>query len=149
MKHLALALIGALTVGGVGVSGTLTTQSASCSPIADIYAAPPTALQACGLSELPLSSVTALPGGGKAYNYTLSDGQTYSLVQPPAGFNPRTASAHEDAAYGVPPAPSPKSPGYANWQMLADGHYATVPQRPYLVVGQPLSSVTSNNLVHK
>lgn len=81
-----------------------------------------------------------MPGGGTSYNYALSDGQTYSMVQPPAGFNPSTASAAEDAAYGVPPAPSPQSAGYANWQTLADGNYAPVPERSYLVVAdQPMT----------
>jgi hypothetical protein len=81
-----------------------------------------------------------MPGGGASYNYALSDGQTYSVVKPPAGFNPLTASADEDAAYGVPPAPSPQSASYANWQALADGDYASVPERPYLIVAaQPIS----------
>lgn len=139
MKSFALVFATALGASSMGLVGPTTSQSPSCAPVADIYAASAVALQACGLAQIPLSSVSSLPGGGSAYNYVLPDGQTYSMVQPPAGFKPQTASAEEDAAYGVPPAPSPQSAGYAAWQLLTNGDYAPVPQRPYLVVGQPLS----------
>ena len=139
MRHFSLVLVVSLAAGSVGLTRAATSQSPSCAPIMDIYATSQAQLHACSLTEIPLTSISALPGGGSAYNYTLSDGQTYSMVQPPVGFNPQTASAGEDAAYGVPPAPSPQSAGYADWQKLADGHYAVVPQRPYLVVAQPLS----------
>jgi hypothetical protein len=139
MKGFALVFATAMGASSMSLVAPTTSPSPSCAPVADIYAASATALQACGLAQVPLSSVSSLPGGGSAYNYVLPDGQTYSMVQPPAGFNPQSASAQEDAAYGVPPAPSPQSAGYAAWQLLTNGDYAPVPQRPYLVIGQPLS----------
>jgi hypothetical protein len=132
----ALAVCGAIQVG----TSAADQSTQSCAQLTDVYAASGAQLQACGLAYAPLSSTTTMPGGGLSYNYALPDGQTYSVIQPPSGFEPKTASAAEDAAYGVPPAPSPQSAGYANWQTLADGNYAPVQERPSLVVAdQPIS----------
>lgn len=77
----------------------------------DLYQKSHAQLQACGLTTVPLISHTLLPGGGVSYNYTLPDGQTYSIDQPPAAFDPSRASQADDAAYGLPPAPPSSSPG--------------------------------------
>jgi hypothetical protein len=123
--------VGALSEVGISAADQGT---ASYTGVSDLYAVSDAQLQACGLTEVPLSSTTPLPGGGESYHYTMSDGQTYSVIRPPAGFEPRTASASEDAAYGVPPAPSPLSPGYASWLTLTDGDYAPFTMHPYIVV---------------
>lgn len=130
----------AAVIGVTQVGSNAAASTSACAPLTDFYAATPAQLQSCDLGEVPLSSTTTLPGGGTSYNYTLSDGQTYSVVQPPTGFDPSTASAAENAAYGVPPEPSALSPGYATWKTLADGNYAPVQKRSYLVVAdQPIS----------
>jgi hypothetical protein len=115
-----------------------------CSDVTNLYAASGAQLAACGYSYAPLTSTTSLPDGGTSYNYALPGGQTTSILQPPAGFNPATASAAEDEAYGIPPAPSPQSAGYADWKALADGTTAPVNPRASLVVGDnPVSGSTS------
>ncbi len=129
----AVVLAGGLVVLNTGLSAA--DPSPSCSPPSNQYSASASQLQACGYSEAPFSGTTSLAGGGTSYNYTLPDGQTFSMLQPPAGFNPATASAAEDNAYGVPPDPGPLSPGYGQWQSLTDGIYGAVPQHSYLVVG--------------
>lgn len=142
---------GAVATGAVAQIGTSAAAqpTQACSQLPGVYAASNAQLQACGLSEAPLSSTTPMPGGGESYNYALPDGQTYSVIQAPAGFNPTTASPAVDAAYGVPPAPSPLSAGYAAWQTLADGTYAPVQEHPYLVVTsqrmtEPQASTSTN-----
>lgn len=98
------------------------------------YAASATQLAACGLSEVPLASTTALPGGGTAYNYATPAGVTYSVNQPPPGFDPTTAPPAQDAQYGLPDRPALSSPAYASWLTLVQAPWATEPQRPYLVM---------------
>ncbi len=107
-----------------------------CGHISNLYAASLAQLHACGLTEIPLSSVTALPGGGKSYHYRQPDGQIASVIQAPRGFNGLTASRAEDRAYGVPSAPPRHSAGYVRWKQLVGGHYAAVTEHAYLVIGE-------------
>lgn len=133
-----------LAVLGSGIGTSAAAQpTQSCNGIADPYAASGAQLQACGFTQVPQSGTTALPGGGVSYNYTLPDGQTYSIDQTPPAFNPLTASAAEDSAYGLPPAPPMSSPGYASWLTMANSPWAPATPRPYLVVAdQPTTTTT-------
>ena len=107
-----------------------------CGHISNLYSASLAQLHACGLTEIPLSSVTALPGGGKSYNYRQPDGQIASVIQAPKGFNGFMASRAEDRAYGVPPSPPRHSAGYVRWKQLVGGHHAAVTEHAYLVTGE-------------
>jgi len=152
MKRASVVLAGILAVAvgafaQVAPSGAAHSKQA-CTRLRNLYTASKLQLEACGLTEAPLSSTSRLTGGGRAYSYKLPNGQTTSVIQPPAGFNPRSASAAEDKAYGVPPEPSHGSPGYATWRALTDGNYARVHARPYLVVGdRPLTEPQSSSSI--
>jgi hypothetical protein len=121
-------------VAGCG-AGTRSESRQSCARITGQDAASTAQLARCGLHKVPLSSTTALPHGGISYNYKLADGQIYSVREAPVGFNALTASAAEDAAYGIPPRPPKSSPGYATWKKLASSPVARVTPRPFLIVG--------------
>jgi hypothetical protein len=120
---------GALTVAAVAMGR----PTPKCGALDNLYTASLAQLHACNLIEVPLSSVTALLGGGKSYNYNQPDGQVYSVLQTPVGFNPVTASRAEDAAYGVPPAPRLDTPGYARWLQIVSAPSAPAPERAYIV----------------
>lgn len=124
--------------GAAGASSVLRHQG--CRHIADLYAASDAQLAKCNLRKVPLTSTTPLPGGGLSYNYKLPDGQVYSVVQAPVGFNALHASRAEAAAYGIPPRPPRTSPGYATWKRVASAPFARVTPHPYLVVGLNASS---------
>lgn len=150
MKRVS-AIVGVVVAVAIGAAvlvatGTAAQWSQACHRLPDLYAASKAQLQACGLTEAPLSGTSSLPGGGKSYNYRLPDGQRSSVIQVPAGFNPRKASPAEAKAYGIPPAPSRHSSGYAAWRTLTNGNYAPVHARPYLVVGdRPLTQPQSSS----
>jgi hypothetical protein len=142
---LSIAVLVAPLLAGSMVESSAAAQE-SCDFSSDLYAASNAQLQACGLTEVPLSGTTALPGGGLSYNYTLPDGQTYSMDASPSGFDPSTASAAEDAAYGVPPAPPTWSPGYKTGQAVANGSWAPAAKEPYLVVSDaPVTEPTTSS----
>lgn len=135
LRYLALA---PLVVAGLATSATATSYAATQSPPAcvmpsDLYLASLPQLTACGLSEIPLTGESAMPGGGTSYNYTMPDGEVYHTYQMPTGFDPETASASEDAAYGIPPKPPTSSPGYSTWLKMAEGEWASAGATPYLV----------------
>jgi hypothetical protein len=139
----AAVLVATLDDGGhrsLANSGITTGDRSSllpqCGHISNLYTASLAQLHACGLTEIPLSGVTAFPGGGKSYHYRQPDGQIASVIQAPEGFNGFTASRAEDRAYGVPPAPPRHSAGYLRWKQLVGGHYAAVTEHAYLVTGE-------------
>ena len=129
-----------------GINAGASSLLPRCGHISNLYTASLAQLHACGLTEIPLSSVTALPGGGKSYNYRQPDGQIASVIQAPKGFNSSTASRAEDRAYGVPPAPPRHSAGYVRWKQLVGGHDATVTEHAYLVIGEhPMDQALSRS----
>jgi hypothetical protein len=132
-------MVGTLTalavLGGACVASAASPPPQACNDISNINAVSGAQLQLCNLTQVPLANTTSLPGGGVAYNYTLPDGQVYSINRPPSGFSALTASAAEDSAYGIPPAPAPSAPGYADWQKLASSPWGAVSALPDLVVG--------------
>jgi hypothetical protein len=142
-------LSGALFSALVSQVGVATAQPLqSCSQLAgNLYGAADADLQACGFTEIRLAGTTAMPGGGLSYDYSLPDGQTYSEIQTPSGFDPSTASVSEDAAYGMDPAPPVLSPAYARWKALADGTWAPPNHHPYLIVADhPLTDPGSSTV---
>lgn len=124
-----------LAVLGAGAGTSVAAQTPQiCPSIPDLYTASTGALQACGLTRIPQSSTTALAGGGVKYNYQLADGQTYSTLAPPSGFNASTVSTATAQQYGLPAAPPTSSPGYALWQQMASAPWVPATDTPYLVV---------------
>src|SRR5438093_8674568 len=53
----------------------------------------------------PAPTITALPGGGASYNYTV-DGVSVSYPVPPQGFSPLAATDQQLSEYGFPPRPT-------------------------------------------
>jgi hypothetical protein len=49
---------------------------------------------------------TSLEGGGTQKRFALSEGLSYYVLKPPAGFNPLTATEAKLGEYGYPPRPS-------------------------------------------
>jgi hypothetical protein len=137
LMFLVLAASGfALTTSAVALAKAELGNTPRCSLIPNLYKISLTGLLRCRLTEVPLSSVTALPGGGKSYNYRQPDGQVYSDIQVPEDFNPATASRAENAAYGIPPAPPRNTAGYKRWLQIESAPNATVPEHAYMIEGQ-------------
>lgn len=144
-----LGLCAASLAAGIVASAVIQATPASAQAVPCItgspYAVSVTQLAACGLSEVPLTNTTALSGGGTAYNYATPAGVTYSVNQPPPGFDPTTAPAAQDAQYGLPTPPALSSPAYASWLNLVQSAWATEPQLPYLVMSNaPLTQPQSS-----
>lgn len=81
-------------------SGVTTAQSARpafCSKSNNPYTEQVSMLRSCGYGILALQRVTALPGGGKAYDYG-----SYTQTVPPAHFNVLKASDKQLSEYGLP-----------------------------------------------
>jgi hypothetical protein len=146
---LAAAAVFAVVLGGGGGAGSakpgirgfvrpvsirLPSGPPRCGGIINSSTASLSHLHACGFTEIRLSSVTNLPGGGRSYNYRQPDGQVASIIQVPRRFNGTTVPRAEALAYGVPPAPPLNSVGYARWKRAFGGHYAVVRGPAYLVV---------------
>jgi hypothetical protein len=71
-------------------------------------------IDACGYRTYPEIGTTALPGGGRPYNYYVN-GAVTKVIAPPAGFRPLTASPAQLDEYGFPSRPS--DPGdLLQWQ---------------------------------
>jgi hypothetical protein len=86
------------------------------------------AIVLCGLSSLAMAQGTSVPENVTADQRNapnVSADQTnaagvFSYSQPPAGFDPLTASDKELTRYGFPPRPDPEKvpEAYAHWQKL-------------------------------
>jgi hypothetical protein len=97
----ALALAAPVAVSQPVTSpGRPAARPAFCQKSFDVYTVPQAVRTACGVTAIPVVSVTQLPGGGKAYHYRLG---SVSIVKPvpPKGFDAATASARELARYAV------------------------------------------------
>jgi hypothetical protein len=135
MTAMSLSLFTAMGMAaGASAAATVPTTAQACTGLSDLYLASAAQLQACGYARVALSSTTTMSDGGTSLNYAQPDGETYSVLQPPASFNPQTASAAEDEAYGLPPAPPTSSPGYASWLTMARGSWASATNQPALIV---------------
>jgi hypothetical protein len=87
------------------VSPTLQ-RTAPCSQPFDAYDYTEAAVEQCGASVAPLTRALSLPGGGTEYLYQMSANLTYGLIDPPAGFDPATATASQLTEYGIPERPT-------------------------------------------
>ena len=99
------------------------------------------ALQACGLTRVPLSGTQSLPGGGTLYQYALPNGEVVSYPATPPGFNALTATPQEDAAYEIEPPPpavstaySTQENTYAHWDLNPGGG-------PFIILGANTSAL--------
>lgn len=83
-----------------------TTTTATAPPICSTSFDPAMVSQAtlteCGITLVPRGPATVLPSGATRYSYDV-DGQTAIYTQPPAGFDPATATSAQLADYGYPP----------------------------------------------
>jgi hypothetical protein len=112
LRPLAVAAVSLLAASSVCLVGPLVSAqadtSAACSPNSGFNQATASDAQlaACGIEKAPLTSVQNLPDGGKVYWYTQPDGQPIGFPQTPPNFNGTTATQAQQAAYGIPAAPS-------------------------------------------
>ncbi len=73
------------------------------------------AITACNWPTWPLTRIEDLPGGGKAYVYNEDHGMVVKDLQPPAGFDPLTATNDQLDEYGFPTRPDSTSADFATW----------------------------------
>jgi hypothetical protein len=73
-------------------------------------------------------AVKALPGGGRKFTYSLPGVgvESVTFTEPPAGFEPTSASDKELQDYGFPSRPSNES-GIAEWRELVQGYESVAP----------------------
>jgi hypothetical protein len=91
-------LPGALAQGSTAATGTKSAHlSLACLDSTNPYAQSTSVLRSCGDVIYPLRHVTALPGGGKAYDYGV-----YVQYVPPPDFIVLKASDRQLAEYGLP-----------------------------------------------
>lgn len=124
---LALALVGGVgQAGGATVAGAASRSGvpARCSTSFNPYQAPTSLLRSCGDRILRLKHVTALPGGGHAYDYG-----DYTVLVPPRHFNPLNASDRRLREYGIP---TRKQIG-RGWRALMRHYRYTKAPTPFLV----------------
>jgi hypothetical protein len=123
----ALALVGAASqASGATAAGAAPRSGvpARCSTSFNPYQAPTSLLHSCGDRILRLKHLTALAGGGDAYDYG-----DYTVLVPPRHFNPLKASDRQLREYGMP---TQKQIG-RRWRVLMRHYrYAKAPT-PFLV----------------
>jgi hypothetical protein len=123
----ALALVGAASqASGATAAGAAPRSGvpARCSTSFNPYQAPTSLLHSCGDRILRLKHLTALAGGGDAYDYG-----DYTVLVPPRHFNPLKASDRQLREYGMP---TRKQIG-RRWRVLMRHYrYAKAPT-PFLV----------------
>ena len=123
----ALALVGAISqASGATAAGAAPRSGipARCSTSFNPYQASTSLLRSCGDRVLRLKHVTALPGGGDAYDYG-----DHTVLVPPRHFNPLEASDMRLREYGMP---TRKQMG-SGWRVLMRHYrYAEAPT-PFLV----------------
>lgn len=112
------------------VSSLATTAPANCNFGANSFAYAPSALQSCGYDAWPLTSTTALPGGGEAYAYDEGSGDVVTTIVPPSSFQPLTATAAQLAEYGFPPRPAAGTPTYTDWFKEMSVYKGPAPAEP-------------------
>jgi hypothetical protein len=127
------AVVFAATTTAIVIVATRASCPADGNPKWNVYAGTAAEAQACGYTTYPVVSITRLPDGGTQWTYQTAHGPTDETV-PPAGFNPRTASAAELARYGLPLAPATTSAiPYAHWLNMIDHIKSWVQPPPFLV----------------
>jgi len=104
-----LALVGVATVlpvaaPAVRAADLIATPPADCTASYDPYQYTQAAAGACS-PTYATTGQTALAGGGASVNYTVA-GMPVSILMPPAGFDPVTATDAQLDEYGFPPRPT-------------------------------------------
>jgi len=130
----AAALGGIIWVVVLGVSATpafaMSAATAPCNSSFNPYDYTQAAVRACGLPTFSLSSVTPLADGGSSYHYDIYGSQASVLV-PPAGFNPLTATSAQLNEYGFPPRPTDPS-ALQQWQAEFRNYSGAANPPPFL-----------------
>jgi hypothetical protein len=136
LSTLAVAALAAFLAVGQGAAHAVTlTRDGSCqaSPSAS-----PLVASRSAVTPLQPISVTPLPGGGRAYAFSMPDGSTATFPVPPAGFDPLHASDAQLAEYGFQPRPAADSVAYASWaESMAS--YRSTPV-PVIALGPTISA---------
>lgn len=136
MRCLGIAVCTALTLLP-GVSLARATPLPSTCLVANGFneeTASASLLQACGITRVPLSNTETLADGGTVYQYQLPDGSLVSCPATPPGFDGATASASEDAQYGLSPRPAMVSASYITWAKQASTWRLDPGANPYIYV---------------
>jgi hypothetical protein len=116
---------GAFAQGSTTATSTTSARlSLACLSSANPYDQSTSVLRSCGDVIYPLRQVTALPGGGKAYDYGV-----YVQYMPPPGFSILKASDSQLAEYGLP---TRRELGASWYSMVKDVRRFAQPT-PYLV----------------
>lgn len=137
----ALPLI--LVAANPGTASSATAPP-DCSSSFDPYAYTPAQLSTCGFTTFPRNATVAMDdGGGSVVHYTVA-GSDARFYQPPADFDPSTASAAQLDQFGFPP--KPKDPAaLAMWQREMNAWTGAVPPPPFLVeTTTTMATATSN-----
>jgi hypothetical protein len=81
--------------------------------------------RSCGYETLRVKKVHAAGDGGAVYDY----GNNWEITEPPAGFDPSTATPSQLQQYGVPPQPPAGSAAWPAWHAMVTGlrHFAPAP----------------------
>jgi len=130
MVWLSLGTGPALAAPGATAARTSLSSTASCAG-RNPYAVSAATDQICGLIVSPMTGVTTLSDGGKAYHYTVGNQSVEQLVPPstpPSGFNPLTASSLQLALDGYPPKPPAATPAQLqSWVQSIDHSHSVAP----------------------
>lgn len=126
-----------MLVGASASAATLNSTPPDCSSSFNWYAYTPAALATCGIKTFPLTSTTAVAGGGTDYSYDLPGGGVQHEYVLPGGFDPTTASDTTLAKYGLPPRPVTSS-GFGELAYWEDA-------MEHLHLGAPTSFVATSS----
>ncbi|HXM57805.1 MAG TPA: G1 family glutamic endopeptidase [Candidatus Dormibacteraeota bacterium] len=143
-----LALAGvaaALPLGAppVGASGLIATRPADCAAAFNPYLYTQAAAGACARTYATTGD-SALAGGGTARHYTVA-GMAVSILMPPAGFRPASATDAQLDALGFPPRPADPS-DLRQWQTEMSEWTGPAPTPGFLATSPARAdSVTSLN----
>ncbi|TMG28875.1 MAG: hypothetical protein E6H93_12220 [Chloroflexi bacterium] len=123
---LVAPLVATASLGAQANASGSVTQQFNCKASFDAYAVSDAVRHACGISKHSLERVIALQGGGQGYEYSV-DGAPATILVPPKGFNPLTATAAQLDEYGLPSRPTDQS-ALGPWlKMMSNYHPVTPP----------------------
>ena len=132
-----------LAASPVGASGLITTRPSDCRAVFNPYLYTQAAAGACA-PTYATTGRTPLAGGGAAQHYTVA-GTAVSILMPPAGFRPETATAAQLDELGFPPRPTNPS-DLRQWQKEMRGWTGAAPAPGFLATSPATAdSVTSLN----
>jgi hypothetical protein len=132
-----------LAASPVGASGLIATRPSDCRAAFNPYLYTQAAAGVCA-PTYATTGRTPLAGGGAAQHYTVA-GMAVSILLPPSGFRPATATAAQLDELGFPPRPT--NPGdLGQWQTQMSGWTGAAPAPGFLATSHATAdSVTSLN----